>query len=54
MVGILISAVENFKIKKAVGYEISPWPYLKSIFLIKIHGLEEKMKIFRQNFLKQT
>lgn len=49
---ILISAVENFKIKKAVGYEISPWPYLKSIFLIKIHGLEDKIKILRQNFFK--
>lgn len=49
---ILIEAVENFGIKKAVGYEISPWPYLKARFLIHRLGLKGKIDIFKDDFLK--
>ncbi|MBU0708591.1 SAM-dependent methyltransferase [Patescibacteria group bacterium] len=27
---LLITAVKNFGVQKALGYEISPWPYLKA------------------------
>ncbi|PIR06349.1 hypothetical protein COY65_03070 [Candidatus Jorgensenbacteria bacterium CG_4_10_14_0_8_um_filter_39_13] len=49
---VLITAVENFGIKKAVGFEASPCVYWLSKFFIKIRGLNSKIKIFPQNFLK--
>lgn len=49
---VLIESVLNFRIKKAVGYEVSPWPYLKARFLIRRFGLKNKIDIFRQDFLR--
>lgn len=49
---ILIEAVRIFGIKKAVGYEVSPWPYLKAKFLIRREKLGDKIKILRQDFFK--
>jgi len=48
---ILISGVSDFNVLKAVGYEIAPWPYLKTLFSIKLKRLK-KISIFRKNFLK--
>ncbi len=36
---VLMSAVKDFGVRKAIGYEISPWPYLKSKILIRLGGL---------------
>lgn len=48
---VLISGISDFKVSRAVGYEISPWPYFKTLFLIKYKRLE-KIKLFRKNCLK--
>ena len=48
---ILMSGLADHNVSKAVGYEIAPWPYLKTLFLIKykkIKGIE----LFRKNFLE--
>lgn len=47
---VLIEAVKNFRVKRAVGYEISPWPYWKSRFLIRYQNLKEKIDIFKEDF----
>jgi hypothetical protein len=47
---ILISAVKNFRIQEAIGYEIALWPYLKSKFLIQRAGLGNNIDIERKNF----
>lgn len=49
---VLISAVRDFGVQKAVGYEIALWPYLKSKFLIKRSGLDGRISIRRKNFFK--
>lgn len=49
---VLIEAIKNFGVEKAIGYEVSPWPYWKSRFLISRVGLKEKIKIFRFDFTK--
>ena len=49
---VLIEAVKSFRVKKAVGYEISPWPYLKAKFLIRKNGLNERIHLIRKNFLE--
>lgn len=49
---VLIEAVRNFDIKKAIGYEIGLWQYWKSKFLINYAGLKDRIKIFNKNFLK--
>lgn len=48
---VLISGLSNFNVSKAVGYEVSPWPYFKTLFLIKYNKLK-RIKIFRKNCLK--
>ena len=48
---ILISGVSDFNVLKAVGYEIAPWPYFKTLFSIKLNRLK-KINVFRKNFLK--
>lgn len=48
---LLMSGVYDFNTSKAVGYEIAPWPYLKTKFLIKYNHLKT-IDIFRKNFLK--
>ena len=47
---VLLSAVQYFNVKKAVGCEISPWPYLKSRILARNLGLRILVK--RENILK--
>ncbi len=47
---VLISAIKNFGVEKAVGYEVTLWPYLKSKFLIWRAGLENKIDVKRKNF----
>ena len=49
---VLISAVKDFGIEKAVGYEIALWPYLKSSFLIKHSHLDGRICVSRKNFFK--
>jgi hypothetical protein len=50
---VLISAVKDFGIEKAVGYEIALWPYLKSRFLIRRSRLDDRINICRKNFFKE-
>jgi hypothetical protein len=49
---VLISAVRDFGVQKAAGYEISLWPYLKARLLLRRAGLKDRIKIFRRNFFK--
>lgn len=49
---VLVEAVKGFGVEKGIGYEISPWPYLKAKFLIRRLGLSDKIKFFRQDFSK--
>lgn len=49
---VLISAVKDFGTEKAVGYEVAPWPYLKSKFLIRLAGFGNNIDIKRKNFFK--
>ena len=49
---VLISSVLNFNVKKAVGYEVAPWPYLNALFFIKLKQLKN-IKLLRKNFLKE-
>ncbi len=48
---VLMSGLSNFNVLKGVGYEISPWPYLKTLFLIKLNRIK-KIELFRKNCLK--
>jgi len=48
---ILMSGLSDFNVLKAVGYEIAPWPYFKTLFLIKYKKIE-RIKLFRRNSLK--
>lgn len=50
---VLISAVKNFEVERAVGYEIALWPYLKSRFLIKRSSLDGRIGVCRKNFFKE-
>ncbi len=49
---VLIEAALNFKVKKAVGYEASFWPYFTAKFLVKKLALKDSVKIYRKNFFK--
>ncbi|MEK7151225.1 MAG: hypothetical protein AAB784_00725 [Patescibacteria group bacterium] len=49
---LLVSAVKDFGVKKAIGYELAPWPYLKARFIIWWRGLNEISSIKNENFFK--
>jgi hypothetical protein len=49
---VLITAARDFRVRKAIGYEIAPWPYLKSIFLIKHLYLNNRVSVYRKNFFE--
>jgi len=51
---VLISAVKDFGVRKAVGYEATLWPYLESAFGIWQKNLGETTKIHRQNFFRSN
>jgi hypothetical protein len=51
---VLFTAIKEFNVLKAVGYEISFLPYIFSKILIKIKNLENKIFIKRKNFLKDN
>ena len=47
----LISSIYDFNVSKAVGYEVSPWPYFKALLLIK-NAKFKKISLYRKNCLK--
>ncbi len=47
---VLISAVKDFGVERAVGYEVALWPYLKSRFLIQRADLGNNIDVKRKNF----
>lgn len=49
---VLVSAVKDFGVKKAIGCEIAPWPYLKARFAVWSSGAGDCVTIIRQNFFK--
>lgn len=49
---VLRVAVSNFDVGAAVGYELSPWPHVKSVFLNRCHDVSGKIAIRRKNFFK--
>ena len=51
---VLMSAIKNFGVEKAIGYEIAPWPYLESRFLIKHSRLDSRISVCRKNFFKTS
>lgn len=49
---VLMSAVKDFGVPKAAGYEIALWPYLKSKLLIRRAGSKNNIDVNRKNFFK--
>jgi hypothetical protein len=49
---VLITAARDFRVKKAIGYEIALWPYLKSNFLTKRLHLNNRVHIYRKDFFE--
>ena len=48
---VLISGLSDFNVSRVIGYEISPWPYFKTLFLIRYNKLK-RIELFRKNCLK--
>ncbi len=48
---VLMSGLSNFNVLKAVGYEISPWSYFKTLLSIKQNKIK-RIELFRRNCLK--
>jgi len=46
---ILISAVNDFNVTKAIGYEIAFWPYYIVCLKIRIQKLNDKISIYRKD-----
>ncbi|KKS23688.1 MAG: hypothetical protein A2736_02305 [Candidatus Yanofskybacteria bacterium RIFCSPHIGHO2_01_FULL_41_27] len=46
---VLISGAQNFNVKKAIGYDIAFWPFLKAFFWVSYLGLNKNIKIIRKN-----
>ena len=49
---LLISAVKDFGVKRAIGYEVALWPYLEAKFARWFSGAGSRIKIIRGNFFK--
>ncbi len=49
---VLISAVKDFGVERAIGYEVALWPYLRSRFLIKRSHLDDRISVRRKNVFK--
>lgn len=49
---VLISGAQNFNVKKAIGYDIAFWPFLKAFFWIRYLGLNKNIEIIRKNCLR--
>lgn len=49
---VLFEAVNDFGVKKAVGYEVAHWPFWKARFLVRQNRLTDKIELIRQNFLE--
>jgi hypothetical protein len=49
---VLIAAARYFQVKKAIGYEIALWPYLKSNLLIKSSHFDNRLSVYRKDFFK--
>src|SRR5260221_284067 len=37
---VLISAVKNYHVSEAKGYEVAPWPYFKSLLAVRRNHLK--------------
>ncbi len=51
---VLFDAVKTFGVTSGVGYEISFWPYFKSVLSSKIGNFGGKVKFYRKNFLEES
>ncbi len=51
---VLIKAVKSFSVKKAVGYEVSLFPYLVSMIIKKLSGkmISKKIIVHKRSFLE--
>lgn len=49
---VLIEAVEKFGVGRAIGYDLSPWPRLKSNLTIYKRGLRDRVKVFKGDALR--
>lgn len=50
---VLFEAVNNFGVSKGIGYEVSLWPYWQSLWGARRRKLQDRVKFFRKNFLKE-
>lgn len=50
--GRVLIAVAMSGVGEAIGYEVAPWPYLKSKFSVWRLGLSGKIKVARRSFFK--
>ncbi len=55
---IILSARRDFHVRRVIGYEVAPWPYWKSRFLIKLSGVSgielRKKSFFKSNIADAT
>lgn len=49
---VLIEAAENFRVTRAEGFEIAPWPYFISRLRVAFRGREKRIAIHYKSFLK--
>lgn len=50
---ILLAALDRYQVRKAVGYEVSPWPYLKSLWNMHLSHAQH-VEIHRRNFFESN
>ncbi len=49
---ILVEAAKQYKNIKLIGVEVNPFVFMISKIMLKIHGLEDRIKIRRENLFK--
>ncbi|MBW3538369.1 hypothetical protein KY386_02665 [Candidatus Parcubacteria bacterium] len=49
---VLAVAVRDCGVKKAVGFEVAPWPYLRAKLKVAHGGLGGRVELYRSDFLK--
>ena len=49
---VLVSAVKDFGVKKAIGYEVALWPYLIAKWKIYKSNLDDRIEINKKSFFE--
>ncbi len=49
---VLVSAVKDFGVKKAIGYEVALWPYLIAKWKIYKSNLDDRIEVNKKSFFE--